>query len=104
MEWFIYIYLAMVVANGMYLDRRIFAFGGISMKCLECGYDLIEMRRELLNFTVDVESYKYPWDLWKHSHTQYAGHCPNCLCDWAWDELFYDDKVEVKQPTRIFWG
>ena len=74
------------------------------MKCIECGHDLIEMRRELVNFIVDVESWKYPWDLWKNSCTRYAGHCKNCLCDWEWDELFYDGRVEVKQPTRIFWG
>lgn len=74
------------------------------MKCLECGHDLIEMRRELLGFTVDTESHKYPWDLWKYSHTEYAGHCENCFCDWEWGESLDDGKFITTQPTRIFWG
>ena len=74
------------------------------MKCLECGHDLIEMRRDLLGFVVDVESCKYPWDIWKDSHTGYAGHCKNCMCDWEWDEWFAEGKFQTTQPSRIFWG
>ena len=74
------------------------------MKCLECGHDLIEMHRELIGFTVDVESHKHHWDLWKYSHTEYKGHCKNCFCDWEWGESFEDGKFITTQPSRIFWG
>lgn len=74
------------------------------MKCLECGHDLIEMRRDLLERAIDMEFYKAPWELWISSHTHYAGHCKNCMCDWEWDEYFKDGKFITTQPARIFWG
>ena len=74
------------------------------MKCLECGHDLNEMRREVILFTVDDEKPKFPWQHWKDSHTVCAGHCRNCLCDWEWDEWFAEGKFGTTQPSRIFWG
>ena len=77
------------------------------MKCLECGHDLIEMRRELVEYVIEnpiTIKADCPWSIWKSSHTLYAGHCKNCLRDWEWDECFKDGKVTVSQPTRIFWG
>lgn len=74
------------------------------MKCLECGHDLIEMRQELIWFVVDSTKPNSPWTHWNASHTDYAGHCKNCLCDWEWHEIFKDGKCTVSQPQRIFWG
>ena len=74
------------------------------MKCLKCGHDLTEMRRELIGFHLDVPEPDCPWDNWSYSHTEYAGHCPNCLCDWEWSEYFVNGQSKSTQPTRIFWG
>ena len=74
------------------------------MKCLECGHTLTEMRRELIDFTIDLPRTDRLWTCWSYAHTHYAGHCKNCLRDWEWDEIFKNDKVETTQPTRIFWG
>lgn len=75
------------------------------MKCLECGHDLEEMRRELIGFTVDNNANpNLPWELWKYSYTVYAGHCKNCLRDWEWSEKFENGKFSTEGPERIFWG
>lgn len=73
------------------------------MKCLECGHDLEVMRQELLEFTEDT-SKKELWPIWKSSHTEYAGHCENCLSDWSWDEFFNEGMYIQTVPARIFWG
>ena len=76
------------------------------MKCLECGHDIVEMHKNLVvchvpeftDFDTMHESKR------TYSHTEHKGHCPNCLRDWEWEEIFKDGKVTVTQPTRIFWG
>ena len=73
------------------------------MKCLECGHDLEIMRQDLLEFTEDT-SKKELWPIWKYSHTEYAGHCENCLCDWSWYETFNEGVYTSTKPERIFWG
>lgn len=74
------------------------------MKCLECGHDLTEMYRELIGFQVDVPKPDCPWDNWSYSHTEYKGHCENCLRDWEWYETFVNGQFKTTQPTQIFWG
>ena len=74
------------------------------MKCLECGHDLIEMRRELVGLVIDNEKSNNHWQYWKFSPTEYAGHCKNCLCDWEWNEYFDKGNFNATLPTRIFWG
>lgn len=72
------------------------------MKCLECGHDLVVMHRYPVGFIPHnkIDNINY----WKYSHTEYAGHCKNCFCDWEWGESFDDGKFITTQPTRIFWG
>lgn len=74
------------------------------MKCLECGHDLSEMRRELVGFVINNEKPQSPMPHWSFSHTAYAGHCRNCLCDWEWDEYLDKGNFSATQPKRIFWG
>lgn len=72
------------------------------MKCLECGHDLIEMHRYPVGFIPDKQVYGINY--WSYSHTEYKGHCENCLCDWEWDEFFEKNAFRATQPKRIFWG
>jgi hypothetical protein len=75
------------------------------MKCLECGHDLIEMRRELVGFTIDVPKTENDFvENWGYSRTEYAGHCENCLRDWSWEETYEFGDFLISRPQRIFWG
>lgn len=74
------------------------------MKCLECGHDLKEMRRELIGFVTSETQRSEYWEDWKYSCTEHAGHCENCLSAWQWTETFEDGKFTTTQPERIFWG
>lgn len=73
------------------------------MKCLECGHDLIEMRRKLVEFN-EQHSLDWPNIIYDYSRTEYAGHCENCLRDWEWEETYEDGDFLITRPTRIFWG
>ena len=73
------------------------------MKCLECGHDLIEMRRKLVEFN-ELHSLDWPKIIYDYSRTEYAGHCENCLRDWEWEETYEDGDFLITRPTRIFWG
>jgi hypothetical protein len=76
--------------------------GGRKMKCLECGHDLTIMYEYPVGFIPfnKIGNVNY----WSYSHTEYKGHCKNCMRDWEWDVLFKDGKCEMTQPQRIFWG
>ena len=73
------------------------------MKCLECGHDLIEMRRELVECN-ESPNQNEPWRIYDYSRTQYAGHCQNCLRDWEWEETYESGDFLITRPQRIFWG
>lgn len=77
------------------------------MKCLECGHDLTEMRRDIIHCardSLDAIRTDLYYQNWSYSKSECAGHCTNCFRDWEWTESFDCGEFIVTQPTQIFWG